>query len=121
MKKVMIVIGDNPKANVKVQKILFDAGFSWPFDGKRVYQSGSWAVCAGADGGLSSCAGDRGINYIRTNKDEYEIRSWEEITPELAATFEGAKKAVEVKELTMEQLNKISVEKLGYEIKIKKA
>ena len=118
MQVQMIVVGNDKELSAKVQNILFGAGFKWRGNGQEVRYPTGYALFADENGHITHTS-NRDKSLFNQGS-EYTFRAGNEITPELAATFAGAKKQIPVKELTMAELNKLSVEHFGHEIKIKK-
>ena len=120
MKKIIILIGNDPYLSGKVQEILFKAGFGWCRKDYTVGYTHKPILFVEDDGCITHCTRD--ISHICEDysKGTYILYKGEEITLELALTFEGAKKPVVVKEMTMEELNALSEKNFGYQIKIRK-
>jgi hypothetical protein len=73
-------IGNDPELSEKVQKLLFDAGYSWPSDVKTARYNHEFALYANSGGNLTRNSDSNyfighsheeiNINWMRTTKPE---------------------------------------------------
>lgn len=117
----IIVIGNNPTRNAEIQKMLFKYGYSWVV-GKEVSYAYSCALLI-----------DHNVHSLTFlgNLSSWDFRETiiKNVVPEglvteslIAALPNAVQPAppIPVHELTMEELNALSVKNFGYQIKIRK-
>ena len=123
MKRTLIVIGNDPETSKKVQKKLFNSGFFWcGYNGpiRRAKSTDSLIISANSDGNLfhledwwGPLYGEKDIHVDKVYTARYFLDNVD------ADKINGATPA-KVKELSMDELNFLTLVKFGYKVKIVK-